>query len=82
MIGISVDRDRAAALGLAEGAGLPYRQLHDPHNRTGPAFGATELPATYLYDRRGLLSFNSLRALRADDPALRSALEQVLSPSQ
>jgi thiol-disulfide isomerase/thioredoxin len=80
IVGVSLDTAGAAAKvrEFVRLNGIPYTILHDPDDRATGLFGAAALPASYLFDRQGLLVWSQVGAIGKNDPGLAAALERAL----
>jgi peroxiredoxin len=83
VVGVSLDAADAAeeVRRFAAARQIPYTLLRDPDDRAGAVFGLAALPATFLFDREGVLVFRRLGPLRGEDPELASALAKALGGS-
>ena len=84
VVGISVDSDLTSAdlrvFVMAEK--IPYLILHDTADRASLLFtGQQMLPASFLFDRGGVLSWSRIGAIRRNDPELSMAIETALDRS-
>ena len=82
IVGISVDVDlppeEIGAFAAAEH--IPYTILHDPEDRASALFtGQQMLPASFLFDKEGLLVWSRIGLIGKDDPELAKALESALT---
>jgi peroxiredoxin len=79
--GVSIDahNDTVAIAGFARELGASYALWKDPDDRVSTTFLAVGVPATYLIDRDGVLRWRHMGPVKADDPALRAALDSALS---
>jgi thiol-disulfide isomerase/thioredoxin len=82
VIGVSVDQQKTAAelRRFVERRKLPFEFWHDPEDRATDRFGLTTLPATLLFDRRGVLVWHKRGAITADEPGLAAAIAAALAP--
>lgn len=82
VVGISVDDrgSRAAVERFVEEFGVTYTILHDPSMTSMDVFGVIGLPATYLVDRSGTVTFARLGPVMEGDPAFEGAIERLLDP--
>jgi peroxiredoxin len=80
-IAISVDRDRTAdeLRAFTERRELPFDIWHDPADRASRAFGAGALPASFLFDRSGVLVWRRSGAIAERDDDLDRALAAALA---
>jgi thiol-disulfide isomerase/thioredoxin len=80
IVGVSLDSAGAAAKvrEFVRLNGIPYTILHDPDDRATGLFGAAALPASYLFDRQGLLVWSQVGAIGKDDRELAAAIELAL----
>ncbi|HLL84575.1 MAG TPA: redoxin domain-containing protein, partial [Longimicrobium sp.] len=81
VVGVSVDAKRTPAeiRDFVTRRKLPYAIWLDPEDRASPAFGVTTLPASFLFDRRGVLVWRRDGTVRAEDPELLAALQRALA---
>ncbi len=81
VVGLSLDAPGAAEdiRRFVEKEAIPYDILHDTSGKAATLFGAATLPASFLYDSEGKLSWERHGPLTASDPSLREALEASLS---
>lgn len=81
--GVSIDAhdDTVAISGFARELGASYPLWRDADDRVSSTFLAIGVPATYLIDRDGILRWRHMGPVKADDPALLSALDSALSGS-
>jgi thiol-disulfide isomerase/thioredoxin len=80
VVGLSVDEPGQVeeVRRLVARTGIEYPILMDAQGRATSLFGVSSLPASFLFDGRGLLIWKSFGLVRPDDPALRKALERAL----
>ena len=81
IVGISVDVDlpptEVRAFAAAEK--VPYLILHDSEDRASALFtGQQILPASFLFDKKGLLIWSRIGLIGKDDPGLAKALASAL----
>ena len=77
IVGISVDVDLppAEVRAFAAAEKIPYLILHDPEDRASVLFtGQQMLPASFLFDKEGLLIWSRIGLIGKDDPGLAKAL--------
>ena len=82
VVGVSVDVDLPSrdVFAFAAKEKIPYLILHDPQDRASALFtGQQMLPASFLFDREGVLIWSHVGLLRHGDPELTRHLERVLS---
>jgi peroxiredoxin len=81
ILGLSVDAPEAAEeiRTFVQAQGIPYEILHDTEGGAATLFGVDALPASFLFDRRGVLVWSRYGLVRAGDPALVKALSLALS---
>lgn len=80
VVALSTEQDRELVARTAERLQLPFTVLYDPEDVTPLAFLTPVIPATFLYDAEGRLVWHASRVIPADDPELRAAIVQVLTP--
>ncbi|HEX7051114.1 MAG TPA: TlpA disulfide reductase family protein [Longimicrobiales bacterium] len=83
VVGVSVDAagaDRTVREFVHE-FGVDYQILRDPAERVSVAFATRGVPTTVLVGPEGTVLWRHLGPIRADDPALREAIDQALSVS-
>jgi peroxiredoxin len=56
-LAVSMDRDRAAAEAYAASSRMPFPVLLDLDNTTADAFGVTAIPALFVIDERGKITY-------------------------
>ena len=84
VVGISVDVDLTPAdvRAFATAEKIPYLILHDTVDRASLLFtGHQMLPASFLFDRDGVLRWSRIGAIRRDDPELSMAIDDALNRS-
>lgn len=79
IVAVAIDAELAPVEATAERLGLPFTVLHDGKGMINKAFRLQQIPATFLYDARGALVWQTHEALDADDPAFRAALTAALA---
>lgn len=82
VIGVSVDVDLPSrqVRAFAADQGIPYTILHDPEDRASALFvGQTMLPATFLFDRQGILVWSRIGIVERNDPDLGAAIRKALA---
>ena len=80
IVGVSVDA-RGSEKAIEEfrrDFAMTYPIWLDPDERVQTLYMALGVPASYLIDRRGVLRWKHLGAIRSDDPMLTQALELAL----
>ncbi|MDX1503302.1 MAG: TlpA disulfide reductase family protein [Thermoanaerobaculia bacterium] len=77
VVGVALDRDPAAARGLAEELGLTFPSFHDGEGRVAALYGAGSIPTSYLIDPGGevVAHARGARDWRRLLPVLDAALE-------
>jgi thiol-disulfide isomerase/thioredoxin len=80
VVAVSVDRDRLRdqIVALAKRFADQLEIWHDSEDRASPAFGITTLPATLLFDAKGVLVWRRDGAITHGDAELENALARVL----
>ena len=73
VIGISLDRDKAALETFIKEKNVTWPQYFDEESKLGKAYGINAIPATFLLDREGKIVATDLRG-----PALEAELEKLL----
>ncbi len=81
VIGVSVDAERTAAelRDFITRRKLPYTFWHDPADRASRLFGARTLPASFLFDKRGVLVWHRVGTVSAEDAELEAVLQRALA---
>lgn len=79
VVGISVDRDLGLVEKMVDKHKLSFRVLHNATGTAARPFRVQQLPATFLYDRKGKLVWSTLDEIKPDDPAFAAALKQALA---
>jgi peroxiredoxin len=81
VIGVSVDAQRSTAevRDFVTRRKLPYTFWHDPADQASRAFRADTLPASFLFDKRGILVWRRVGAVNAKDPELEAAIQRALN---
>ncbi len=83
VVGVSVDAagsERAIRTFLDQ-LGIDFLIVRDPAERVSTLFGAYGVPLSVLVDRDGVIRWRHLGPITAEDPGLRSALEETLGES-
>ena len=80
IVGASMDtRNQTEAVRMfVEEYAVTYTILHDPGMRAMDVYQAIGLPATFLFDREGVLRWLRFGPIPEGDPAFLAALESVL----
>ena len=80
VVGVSLDspESRDRVLEVVEEAKIPYMILLDAEGQAAGRFGVTVLPASFLFDRRGLLVWKRAGLIRKNDAELEAAIEEAL----
>ncbi|MDX1673757.1 MAG: TlpA disulfide reductase family protein [Longimicrobiales bacterium] len=80
VVGVTVDHRGAGdeIRQFMDRYGMTYDVWWDPDGTAIDVFGAVGVPLTVLIDREGQIAWRHLGAFRADDPALRQAVEETL----
>lgn len=83
IVGVSVDaRGSESAIGdFRRDFKMTYPIWLDPDQNVQALYRALGVPASYLIDREGVLRWQKLGAIRADDPMLIQAMELALRAS-
>jgi peroxiredoxin len=84
VVGVSVDVDLAPEKlrDYIQREKITYTILHDPEDRASGLFiGGALLPASFLFNREGVLVWSQVGLLRRDDPGLLEALAKALARS-
>lgn len=81
VIGLSVDAERTPAelREFVTRRKLPYTFWHDPEDRASRVFGAQMLPASFLFDKRGVLVWRRVGTVSAKDAELEAAIQRALT---
>ncbi len=82
VVGVSVDVDLAPERlrEYVQREKITYTILHDPDDRASGVFiGGALLPASFLFNREGVLVWSQVGLLRRDDPGLLDALAKALA---
>lgn len=81
VVGVSIDAQRTPAeiRDFARRRGLTYPLWHDPENRAAQVFRVETLPASFLFDKRGVLVWRRVGTVNAKDSELAAAIERALS---
>lgn len=81
VVGVSLDDTRSPAelREFAQRRGLKYPLWHDPENRAVQTFRVGTIPASFLFDKRGVLVWRRLGMMSAEDPELAAAIEHALA---
>jgi thiol-disulfide isomerase/thioredoxin len=82
LLGVSVDVDLTPAQvrAFADRAKIPYTILHDAEDRASTLFvGQPILPASFLFDRQGVLVWSRVGVIWQDDPELAAAISKALA---
>jgi peroxiredoxin len=82
VIGVSVDVDLSSqqVRSFARQEKIPYTILHDYEDRASTLFvGQQMLPASFLFDRQGILVWSRIGLLDKDDPDLAAAIGKALT---
>lgn len=81
VLGISVDKQRTTAevKAFVERQKISYPIWHDAKDQASQTFGAALLPASFLFDRNGVLVWRRDGALREGDEELAKAIAGVLA---
>jgi peroxiredoxin len=82
VVGVSVDVDLAPERlrEYVQREKITYTILHDPEDRASGLFiGGALLPASFLFNREGVLVWSRVGLLRRDDPGLVDALAKALA---
>lgn len=84
VVGVTVDNrgSEQLARSFLEQAGADYEQLHDPAMTAMDLFGAPGLPATFLIDAEGLVTFSRLGPVMEGDRDFESAIEELAGPPE
>jgi len=79
-VGVSLDAQHKPTeiREFARRRGLKYPLWRDPENRAAEAFRVETLPASFLFDQRGVLVWRRVGTVNAKDPELAAVLERVL----
>jgi peroxiredoxin len=82
VVGLSVDEpgEVVSVRSFVAEKGMTYPVLVDPGGRATALFGVSALPASFLFDRKGVLLWKSYGLVKSDDPAFREALARALEP--
>jgi DsbE subfamily thiol:disulfide oxidoreductase len=78
VVGVSIDIAGAGNLvsDFMREYGVTYGMLHDPDDRVSSVFGINGVPSTFLIDRKGIVRWRHMGAVRDDDPELRKLIER------
>lgn len=81
VVGVSLDdlKTPAELREFAQRRGLTYPLWHDPKGRATQAFRVGILPASFLFDKKGVLVWRQLGMVSAEDAELAAAIERALA---
>jgi thiol-disulfide isomerase/thioredoxin len=81
VVGVNLDdlKTPAELREFAQRRGLTYSLWHDPKSRATQAFRVETLPASFLFDKKGVLVWRQLGMVKAEDPELAAAIERALA---
>ena len=81
VVAISSDKEGAQLVrSFTEKLGVSFRILLDPDGRISEAYGAKNLPVSFLLDRQGNVIAAAQGAREWDSPEALSALEEIIAP--
>ncbi len=81
VVAISSDKEGAQLVrSFTEKLGVSFRILLDPNGRISEAYGAKNLPVSFLLDRQGNVIAAAQGARDWASPAALSTLEEIIAP--